>query len=49
LDSLLSENIGRWVLETTRKTPRNAIAETASSILIRPLEAVILNKLRCRI
>jgi hypothetical protein len=35
-------------MKTTRKTPRNAIAETASFILIRPLEAVTLNKLLAR-
>jgi hypothetical protein len=39
-----SQKISRGV-ETTRKTPRNTIAETASFILIRPLEAVTLNKL----
>jgi hypothetical protein len=35
-------------MKTTKKTPRNTIAETASFILIRPLEAVTLNKLLAR-
>jgi hypothetical protein len=37
---LLTENIGGG-METTRKTPRNTIAETASFILIRPLELLV--------
>jgi hypothetical protein len=32
-------------METTRKTPRNPIAEIASVIFIRPPETVTLNKL----